>query len=630
MIRLRPSITIYLLGLALLLAGCAAPPDTPVYLVITATPPGIPTAPDLTATPLPTDLPAPASEATPTGTPDVTLIPPTTIGLPTQAPTSAPASNPTPRPPNRLTDNGFEGPARQVEFDAVNVIEGWDPFYCAQPYTDTHCGATRQEAGNEDTLRYSIPEYDATDTAGRVRSGSQAQQWFCEFRVCQGGVYRTFSTTPGEVCEVGAWVQSWSAAEDGDPWHSDLKTEDDRDNSTWYIRIDPQGGSYAWADGVLVSRGFGYDDGVYDQYARISHTFTATSVRATVFIENVRLWPLKNNYSFVDDAFVYCSMPPQEAAVTYPSSTQFRVGSFTPVSASAGFRPNPVGGAWDGRSIRSDDVLRVGDEFWLYYTGRGASPSIGLAKSSDGQTWARSGDWPVLEGGTGWDFRGVEQPTVLHDPATGLFEMWYLSQSEPGNKFSYGVGYATSTDGVNWQRAVTEPVLTHGTPGAWDEERIDGLEAVKVDGTYYLYYSATSLQPDFKRQIGCHTSPNGVDWTPCPGNPLLSPRPDLAPFEGPEVEQPSIIEHDGLWVMAYTGFGGLQGDTFRIGLAASFDGLHWERLRLTPVLEPVRNTDSTDAPALYFDAEQNVLWLWYTEWEDGGGIIGAMAPVTLP
>ena len=80
----------------------------------------------------------------------------------------------------------------------------------------------------------------------------------------------------------------------------------------------------------------------------------------------------------------------------------------------------------------------------------------------------------------------------------------------------------------------------------------------------------------WQRQIGCRSSTDGINWTACPGNPQMTPRPSFAPFEGNELENPNPIYHDGLWLMAFTGFGGPQGTHFRLGLAASFDGQNWE------------------------------------------------------
>lgn len=611
-------------GAALLISGCAADAETPTPWVITATPPPIPTHLPPSEAPPPTDEPTPAVIIV-TATPDADSVPLTPLNPPTDSPTSTPQPAPeqsvaTPLPPNRLKDPGFEGAPRRAGFDAVNVVEDWQAFYCAEPYTDEACGSvTRNDGSGSDAfLRYSIPEFDSVTTGGRVHGGAQSQQWYCEYRTCQGGVYQVFPTTPGEVCEVGAWVQSYSSEEDGDPFESDLRTEDSRDSSTWYVRIDPSGGSFAWKEPWVVSRPFGYADGIYDQYARISTTFVATGNYATLYIENVRLWPLKNNFNWVDDAFAYCSMPDETALPTYPTADGLQVGG-------------PDAGGTNGAPGGSSDIVRVGDSFWLYHDlrlpdGRGG---IGLATSEDGINWTPAADGAAVftPSESGWDSSGVSQPTVIYDEAAGRFQMWYLSLTDTSDPYSFAFGYATSEDGINWTREGSQPVVMSGAPGAWDEERIDGPDVIKVDGTYFIYYAATSLQPDFRRRIGCQTSENGVDWSPC-GSPVISPMPELAAFEGPETEQPNLVYHDGLWLMAYTGYLGPQGENFRIGLAASYDGRNWERLFDHPVIDWIANDDSTSAPIIYFDAENGSLWLWYRLRNNGDSLQVLRLPVT--
>jgi hypothetical protein len=107
------------------------------------------------------------------------------------------------------------------------------------------------------------------------------------------------------VCEVGAYVQSWSA--NGTGFLSDLETADQRANSTWFIRVDPTGDTNAFASHVLVSRGFGFADGIYDKYVLITYLFNATSAKATIFFENLRLWPISNNDNYIDDVYVRCT-----------------------------------------------------------------------------------------------------------------------------------------------------------------------------------------------------------------------------------------------------------------------------------------------------------------------------------
>ena len=56
-----------------------------------------------------------------------------------------------------------------------------------------------------------------------------------------------------------------------------------------------------------ISRGFGYLDDIYDNYVRISYIFEATGTQATVFIDNLRLWPMARNVNYIDDAVVRCN-----------------------------------------------------------------------------------------------------------------------------------------------------------------------------------------------------------------------------------------------------------------------------------------------------------------------------------
>lgn len=202
-------------------------------------------------------------------------------------------------------NSGFEGNTRAVDSDSVIVFDGWNPFFCDQPYTAERCPAFRQGSGNPEGLLMGSPEFKSIDIATRIHSGSTAQHWYCFWKSCQGGVYQTIATTPGATCVAGAFVQSWSS--NGTSFTSDLQTFDQRSNSTWFIRVDQNGGSDAFADGVLISRGFGYFDDIYDQYVEISYIFTATSTQTTVFFENMRLWPVSHNDNFIDDAYVRCT-----------------------------------------------------------------------------------------------------------------------------------------------------------------------------------------------------------------------------------------------------------------------------------------------------------------------------------
>ncbi len=311
-------------GQRLIIRRGSAPTVTPTQptatstAAITASPTGTAGA-SATPTTSPTGTQRPTNTPTPTFTPSPAQTVTLTVGAtPTLTPTASPTEWPTPTPlvpdvnipanaPNLFANPGFEGVSRAVGDDTVNVLEGWEPFYCDRPYTVERCPALRQGTGNPAGLMMGRPIFEATQTEGRVHGGQSAQRWSCNWLTCRGGVFQTVRTTPGATCVAGAYVQSWStnAAE---PF-SDLLTRDQRDNSLWIIRVDLAGGTAAFDESpsMLISRGFGYEDNIYDQYTEISYVFVATGQLTTVFFENLRLWPLTNNSNYLDDAYLRCT-----------------------------------------------------------------------------------------------------------------------------------------------------------------------------------------------------------------------------------------------------------------------------------------------------------------------------------
>ena len=90
----------------------------------------------------------------------------------------------------------------------------------------------------------------------------------------------------------------------------------------------------------------------------------------------------------------------------------------------------------------------------LYYSGLGEGGwKIGMLSSTDGLTWTRAGEGGLVfdRGPAGsWDDFSVQSPTVLWDEGLGLFRMWYVGSDGGLTR----VGYATSADGLAWQRHV--------------------------------------------------------------------------------------------------------------------------------------------------------------------------------
>jgi hypothetical protein len=92
--------------------------------------------------------------------------------------------------------------------------------------------------------------------------------------------------------------------------------------------------------------------------------------------------------------------------------------------------------------------------------------AVGLAFSNDGIAWTRFGTLPVLipSGNTAdWDGKYAFRASVIQ--LNGTYHMFYSGSSginNPNSAFSYtfGVGHASSTDGILWTKDSDNPIFT--------------------------------------------------------------------------------------------------------------------------------------------------------------------------
>ncbi|MEL6406055.1 MAG: hypothetical protein AAFR81_16915 [Chloroflexota bacterium] len=155
-------------------------------------------------------------------------------------------------------------------------------------------------------------------------------------------------------------------------------------------------------------------------------------------------------------------------------------------------------GSWDYQ-IATQAVFIVDGEYRLYYTGfegrneRDESawsfPQLGLATSDDGITFERNED-PVLPllPDSDWQSEGVTSQTIRQ--TEDGWEMFYVGHPRPIYTFpnpansTLKIGYATSSDGINWTRQGSEPIADTGETG------YPLLGMTRIDDTYLLYYDA--------------------------------------------------------------------------------------------------------------------------------------------
>ena len=138
--------------------------------------------------------------------------------------------------------------------------------------------------------------------------------------------------------------------------------------------------------------------------------------------------------------------------------------------------------------------------FTMYFDGTtGGAERIGLGFSSDGVTWtgydanADGQADPVLQGsGAGWDSNYVSRATVIKNSPSS-YEMWFSGGT---GSMDQGIGYATSSDGMNWVKDSGNPVFhasNTGYPGyPWRSSRTYCPAVLKTGGIYRMWFAGVN------------------------------------------------------------------------------------------------------------------------------------------
>ncbi len=225
---------------------------------------------------------------------------------------------------------------------------------------------------------------------------------------------------------------------------------------------------------------------------------------------------------------------------------------------------NPVladgrSGSFDAEFVDHPAVLVEEAGFRLYYAGYdGALLRIGCAGSTDGVTWTRMGPEAVLAPGSAgaWDAGGVTAPAPLR--TDGGYALWYAGYDGTCMR----IGYATSSDGLSWEKHAAGPVLDIGPPEAWDDAGVSE-PVVLYDGRQYrMWYTGFDGS---RRRLGYATSADGVHWEKSLANPVFQEG-AAGGWDGMAISGPAVIRQDNTYRLWYTGFDGAR---YQIGYASS-------------------------------------------------------------
>ena len=266
------------------------------------------------------------------------------------------------------------------------------------------------------------------------------------------------------------------------------------------------------------------------------------------------------------------------------------------------YEVNPVlakgaDGTWDDEGFFKPSVLFLPDSepdlsrgHKMYYGAYdGSDWHVGLATSGNGIDWVRYTDGgnpiPLLIGeGSGWDRKSIDCCEVFLDD--GLYKAWYSGT----DGFTHKIGYATSTDGIEWQKydrdgdgnsIPSERIVLDKGDAAWESKSVYWPAVLIVENVipyperkYKMWYSATDGS---NRRIGFATSEDGIHWQKYDKDDDGNPDPVLEPTAGWEslhVFAPSVLYDGTIYRMWYAGH---DGSHAKIGYATSEDGIHWQK-----------------------------------------------------
>jgi len=168
----------------------------------------------------------------------------------------------------------------------------------------------------------------------RVHSGEKGLLFFTFFRIHDGGLFQQVQVEPGTQLRLSAWAHAWSNQDD-DPRSSvgvgrskffaaegDAGLNTDQRNFTFWVGIDPTGGTDPYANTVVWGQGAH----IYNEFHQVpAAEAVAQAGKVTAFLRSRTLWPFKHNDAYWDDALLEAvTVAPQVEISFEPAQPQAR------------------------------------------------------------------------------------------------------------------------------------------------------------------------------------------------------------------------------------------------------------------------------------------------------------------
>ncbi|MBN2800422.1 MAG: hypothetical protein JXX28_14880 [Deltaproteobacteria bacterium] len=313
--------------------------------------------------------------------------------------------------------------------------------------------------------------------------------------------------------------------------------------------------------------------------------------------------------------------------------------AFSPIAGTklSSYDCNPVfsvGESW-GPSIDSVGFIAtevLGHPFYqMWYSGLplGAQHGdwgLGYAVSANGTQWETHPQNPLLESSPGaWDQDAMSAIQIVWDPAAGRYIMAY--QGYNVNAGDWGMGVATSPDGVSWSKLPSNPVMDF--TDIWSDNRVCWPLTIRVSDTGSLTGFVAAHRDDFSEECEIYgTSAFGLDdWTTS-NYPIITAGPEY--FDASGMTSATVVDFEGTLYMFYIGFeewvsyGSYQASNHHhLALATSTDGgITWRKDLNNPI--PINNSPDEVINTVTAQVVGSRIHLWITDYyaSEGGQAVG--------
>jgi hypothetical protein len=251
--------------------------------------------------------------------------------------------------------------------------------------------------------------------------------------------------------------------------------------------------------------------------------------------------------------------------------------------------------------------------------------AFGYAVSDAGTDWETSGLNPLFEdpqGNNAWDNDAMDAMQVIWDADTSQYVMLYQGINLDQN--SWGLGVATSPDGLGWDFLSSNPVIDLLQPAGSVQGYCWPLGLSKGVVAGFSGYVAGYKSPDGPCEAFRINGINVATWQATDNRVLRAGQ--TGDFDDQGFVSIATAELDGTHYMFYAGFGDWviqnnykQTKNHFLGMATSSDGESWTK---SGNLIPVNTTSAGGVTAVAAHTVGDRIHLWITDDYNDNAAVG--------